>query len=163
MIRRPSPSGRACESFPRIVYLLFIYYLTITQWSYKTFYTPKISCPPTGGTARESVHMAVWSFSKPGWVPGGSQVGPLWIPVGLFESKIITFSNLVLEHLAGGWLPLGSMFGDFSNCLASLFGAWHLYRLPTDLGIEFDVISNVYLMICPFAHSPCETLFSTTV
>ena len=30
-VRRPSPSGRACESFPPIVYLVFIYHLTDTQ------------------------------------------------------------------------------------------------------------------------------------
>ena len=51
------------------------------------------------------------------------------------------------------------MFGDFSSCLASLLGAWHLYRFSIDFAKEFNIISNVFLMIFPFAHSPCDTLF----
>ena len=93
----------------------------------------------------------------PGWVLGGPGVGPgwvpgTWVPVGLFE-KHHFFKPCFWYILAVGWLPSGSMFGDFSRCLASLCGAFHRFGHVVWRGL-WCVFDD-----CPFAHSPYETLF----
>ena len=96
----------------------------------------------------------------PQWVPGRSPVGPWWVPGGSLFASHYFFKPRFWYMLAGSWSSLCSMFGDVSNCLASLSGTCHLFNFYTDLGM--DLMS--FLMLFddfPFVHSPCETFKNT--
>ena len=82
--------------------------------------------------------------------------------------KIDLFFEPIFDRFFNGfWLPFGLHFRWFPVFFASLFRIWNLYRFCIDLGMDFDLIFNGFLMTFPFAHSPRtkprEPCFWTTV